>query len=181
MLPTSGSRASATPLWHYDDSGIELICKSFLSGSVAQRILMFSEDGKQLYAFGDAAAKMSGAKALAGDLELDGKRIGRVEFFLKKPKYSEYAKFYFFTTTSAIALICISSTIAIWWLLRVYVNRPFGQLDTWMSKTEKGNYTDGIISFPQMEVQAVVKQFSEMVDGIKRREQDFRDSERRQV
>ena len=168
-----------TPLWHYDDAEITAICKTFLSGGMASKIVIYSEDNRQAYAFAGKAGNKPGVDFFSDDLLFNTKHIGRVEFYLKEPIYSEHSRFFFYTTISAISIICISIAAATWLLLRLYVNRPLGELLNWILKIEQGDYTNAGIVFPQNEIQAVVRRFSQMVDSIRNREYSIRESENR--
>ncbi len=169
----------ATPLWHFDDAEVTSICKTFLSGGAVSKIVIFSNDDKEVYSFGNVEEKESGTAFFSDPLLYKTRQIGKVEFYPKKPKYFEQNKFYFYTTVSAISIICLFITIATGLLLRVYVNRPLDKLLAWIKQIEKGDYKKDDIYFPQDEIQTVVKHFSLMVDSIKNREQRIRVSEER--
>jgi len=47
----------AAPLWHFDDAEIASICKTFLSGRAVSKIVIFSNDGKEVYSFGNVEKK----------------------------------------------------------------------------------------------------------------------------
>ncbi len=168
-----------TPLWHYDDNEIAAICMTFLSGGMVSKIVIYSDDDRQLYTFGNTKENDSNIGFFSDNLFYNTKLIGKVEFYPKKPKYFKHAKFYFYTTILAISLISIFITIATWWLLRIYVNMPLDKLLSWINQVEKGKYDSAEIDYPQREIQSVVNHFSLMVDSIKNREQQIRESENR--
>ena len=168
-----------TPLWHYDDVEVAAICKTFLSGGMASKIFIYSEDNRQIYAFEGKVENNPGVDFFSEDLLYNTKHIGRVEFYLKEPIYSEHSRFFFYTTISAISIICISIAAATWLLLRLYVNRPLGELLNWILKIEQGDYTNAGIVFPQNEIQDVVRRFSQMVESVRKRENSIRESEER--
>ena len=169
-----------TPLWHYDDTEIAAICQTFLSGGMVSKIVIYSKEDRQLYAFGNIKQNESNSNFFSDNLLYDTKLIGKVEFFPKKPEYFEQNKFYFITTILAISTICFFITIATWGLLRIYVKRPLGELLDWINKVESGNYENAEVDCPQEEIQSVVRHFSLMVDSIKSREQQIRESEQTQ-
>ncbi len=168
-----------TPLWHYDDNEIAAICMTFLSGGMVSKIVIYSDDDRQLYTFGNTKENDSNIGAFSDNLFYNTKLIGKVEFYPQKPKYFKHAKFYFYTTILAISIISIFITIATWWLLRTYVNKPLDKLLSWISQVEKGEYDNAEVDYPQREIQTVVNHFSLMVDSIKNREQRIRDSDER--
>jgi len=151
----------------------------FVRGGAVSKIVLFSNDDKEAYSFGNVEGKHPETAFFSDHLMYKTKQIGKVEFYPKKPKYFEQAKYYFYTTVSAILIICFCVIIATRLLLRVYVNRPLNKLLSWIKQIEEGDYQSVDIYFPQNEIQTVVKHFSLMVDSIKNREQRIRDSEER--
>ena len=168
-----------SPLWHYDDAEVTAVCQTFISGGRASKIVIYSEDNRQVYSFGDISSTQTDPDFLSDDLSYNAKHIGKVEFYPNKPTYSEHSKFYFYTVVFAILIICISIAAATWLLFRIYVNRPQEKLMDWISKIEEGDYTGVDISFPQKEIQIVVNRFSKMVNSIRDREQSIRENEKR--
>ena len=43
------------PLWHYDDAEIAAICQTFISSGRASKIVLYSEDNREMYAFGGSS------------------------------------------------------------------------------------------------------------------------------
>ena len=165
------------PLWHYDDEEITSICKTFISGGIVSQIKIYSNDDRLLYEFGGLGAENSPSEFYSDDLIFNTKNIGRVELYTKKDNYTKNNAYYFSTTITGIVLISLFISIATWKLLHIYVGRPLENLLAWINQIKNGNYKDLNISFPQKEIQDVMNHFSIMVDSVKKRELELRESE----
>ncbi len=168
-----------TPLWHYDDVEIAAICQSFLSGGKVSKIVIKSTEDRQLFVFGDTENHMTESVVLSTGLYYKDKPIGKAEFYPKIPGYFSKNIFYFYTTIFAIFFISVSVAFASWRLLHSYVKRPLDQLLVWITKVQDGHYSGTQMEFPQKEISSVVHHFSLMVDSIKNREKQLKESESR--